>query len=192
MSDADASLNPSSEPSLPVPADPPIDGELVNDGAFDIGSLLGGGPGGGLDMGALLSSAMEMQQQLADAQQQAMLQTVEGQAGGGMVKIEVTGGLEFRSVTIDPEVVDPSDIEMLQDLVLAALHDAAARIQDLQSSSMSGVGGLPGLGGDALGGFDLGGLFGGSELADDDDFEDEDDDDSDDDSDDEAGGTPLR
>jgi nucleoid-associated protein EbfC len=111
-------------------------------------------PPGQPDLGGLFEQAQKMQQQLMEAQAQAAEQVVEGHAGGGVVKIEVSGGLEFRSVTIAPEAVDPNDVEMLQDLVLAALHDAMARVNELQQSAMGGLG---------LGGLDLGGLLGGSD-----------------------------
>src|SRR5262245_35025768 len=81
------------------------------------------------DMGSLLDMAVGLQQQLAAAQQAAAEAIIEGQAGGGVVRIIVTGGLEFQSVSIDPEAVDPDDVEMLQDLVLAALHDAMAQVE---------------------------------------------------------------
>ncbi|MGZ4682481.1 MAG: YbaB/EbfC family nucleoid-associated protein [Acidimicrobiales bacterium] len=115
----------------------------------DLGGLAGVG---GLDMGALLEQAMGMQQQLLEAQAQAAEAVVEGQAGGGVVKIEVTGGMEFRSITIAPEAVDPDDVELLQDLVLAALNDAMDGIGRLQQASMGGLdlgamGGMLGLGG---------------------------------------------
>ncbi len=104
------------------------------------------------DMNALLQQAQEMGQQLMAAQQSAASETFEGQAGGGAVKIEVTGGFEFQSVTISPAAVDPNDVEMLQDLVLAALNDAVSQI---------GRDGGMDLGGMDLGGLDLGGLLGG-------------------------------
>ncbi|MCB0961052.1 MAG: YbaB/EbfC family nucleoid-associated protein [Acidimicrobiales bacterium] len=110
----------------------------------------GGGEGGGLDFGALLETAGQMQAQLLAAQQQAASTVVEGVAGGGAVRIEVTGGFEFRSVTIAPDAVDPDDVEMLQDLILAALNDAAARAGQLAQPELD------------LGGMDLGGLLGGS------------------------------
>ena len=114
--------------------------------------------GGGIpDMGELLQQAQKMQEQLMAAQAAAAEQVVEGQAGGGVVKVRVTGAMEFESVTIDPQAVDPDDVEMLQDLVLAAIHDAVARVNELQQESMGGLGGL--LGGGGGGG--LGGLLGG-------------------------------
>jgi DNA-binding YbaB/EbfC family protein len=107
------------------------------------------------ELGSLLESAQQMQQQLLEAQNEVAATVVEGQAGGGVVKVQVNGAFEFQSVHLDPEAVDPDDVEMLEDLVLAALHDAATKIAALQSESLQlGMGGL-----DALGG--LGGLFGG-------------------------------
>ncbi len=125
---------------------------------------------GGFDMGSLLEQAMEMQRQLLAAQASAAEAVVEGRAGGGAVSIRVTGGLVFQSVTIAPDAVDPDDVELLQDLVLAALTDATDQIAALQQSSMGGLD-LGAMGG-ALG---LGGGF--------DDEDDEDDDDPDGDAD---------
>ena len=100
------------------------------------------------DMGSLLQQAQAMQEQLMQAQAQAAEQVVEGQSGGGAVKVRVTGGMEFRSVSIDPKAVDPDDVSMLEDLVLAALNDAVAQAQDASQAAAK----------DALGGIDLGGL----------------------------------
>ena len=97
------------------------------------------------DMGDLLKQAQKMQQQLLDAQAAAGEAEVEGQAGGGAVKVRVTGGMEFRSVTIDPTALptgdpDPDDVEMLQDLVLAAIHDAVAKAQAVSQEAMGDLG----------------------------------------------------
>ena len=100
------------------------------------------------DLGGLLSQMQQMQQQLMDAQQTAAGQVVEGRSGGGVVTVTVTGGLEFREVTIDPSVVDPEDVEMLQDLVLAAVRDAVTRANELNRQALGGLGlgaGLEGL-----------------------------------------------
>lgn len=105
------------------------------------------------DLGNLLSQAMQMQQEVMAAQAAVAEQVVEGQAGGGVVAISVTGGMEFRGVRISPDAVDPTDVELLQDLVLAALHDAVAKVNDLQARSLGGVG-------DLLSGGGLGGLAG--------------------------------
>ena len=98
-------------------------------------------------MDDLLASAQRMQEQLLAARADAEGTVVEGQAGGGVVKVAVTGGLEFRSVSIDPSAVDPDDVPMLEDLVLAALHDATAKAQELSSRALGGIdlGGLGGL-----------------------------------------------
>jgi len=104
---------------------------------------------GSFDLGALLEAAQGMQQNLMAAQAEAAMQVVEGHAGGGLVRIEVTGGMQFKSVHIDPKAVDPDDVEMLEDLVLAALHDAVHQAQDLSNQAMGnlmpGMPGLPGL-----------------------------------------------
>jgi DNA-binding YbaB/EbfC family protein len=113
------------------------------DGAADLPESAAGLPdllgGGGFDMGALLEQAMEMQQHLVDAQSAAAETVVEGHAGGGAVRIRVTGAFEFESVTIAPSAVDPDDVGLLQDLVLAALHDAVDQIGELQQASMGGL-----------------------------------------------------
>jgi nucleoid-associated protein EbfC len=100
----------------------------------------------GLD--ALLSQAMEMQQQVMAAQAEAAEQEVSGVAGGGAVEIVVTGAMEFRDVRISPAAVDPDDVELLEDLVLAALRDAAERVNGLQAQSLGGFGDL--LGGSSI------------------------------------------
>lgn len=112
-----------------------------DDEPFDLGELLGGG---GLDLGNLMEQAAQMQAQLAAAQEEAAATVLEGVAGGGAVRVEVTGTGAFQSVKIDPSAVDPDDVEMLEDLVLAALHDATARIQELQGQGLGGLGDLLG------------------------------------------------
>ncbi|MBV8693769.1 MAG: YbaB/EbfC family nucleoid-associated protein [Actinobacteria bacterium] len=101
----------------------------------------------GFDLGGLLEQAQQMQQQLMDAQAALADEVVEGHAGGGVVKVTVTGGMEFRSVKIDKSAVDPDDVEMLEDLILAALHDASHKVQELTQQGMGqlGLGGLGGL-----------------------------------------------
>lgn len=115
------------------------------EGAGD-GFGLGQAMGGQFDLGALLEQAKAMQAQLAEAQEAAADQVVEGQAGGGMVKVRASGSLTVESVTIDPKAIDPDDVTLLEDLVVAATNDALARAQDLTRS--------------ALGGLDLGGAAG--------------------------------
>ncbi len=96
------------------------------------------------DFDDILRQAREMQEQLASAQAEASSRVVEGQSGGGAVKVTVTGAMNFRSVTIDPGAVDPSEVEMLEDLVLAALHDAVRRVNELNREALGGLGVPPG------------------------------------------------
>jgi DNA-binding YbaB/EbfC family protein len=124
----------------------------VSDSGSDKPEIVPGVPGmpdlsEGFDLGGLLEQAQQMQQQLMEAQAALADEVVEGHAGGGVVKVTVTGGMEFRSVKIDKSVVDPADVEMLEDLVLAALHDAAHKVQELTQQGMGqlGLGGLGGL-----------------------------------------------
>ena len=111
--------------------------------------MLGGGPG---VLGDLLRQAQELQGHLQDAQDEAAAREVVGSAGGGVVKVTATGALEFRSVEISPEVVDPDDVGMLEDLVLAAIHDATERARRL-TQDLLGEAAPPG-------GFDLPGIPG--------------------------------
>lgn len=117
-----------------------------------------GGPGGLGDLGGILESA----QQAFSAQAQAAQQVVTGTAGGGVVTVEMTGNGEVTSVTLAPEVVDPDDIEMLQDLIVAALHDAGVQVTELQRQALGAFGGLD------LGGLGemFGGLTGGADPSD--------------------------
>ena len=110
------------------------------------------------DMNQLLKQAQKMQEQLMEARAQAAEQEVEGQSGGGVVKVRVTGGMEFRGVTIDPAAVDPDDVELLQDMVTAAVNQAVDQAQQLAAAKMGSVtGGLGGPGG-GLGGLGIPGL----------------------------------
>jgi len=96
---------------------------------------------------------LESAQEAFSAQARAAEEVVTGSAGGGVVTVEMTGTGEVRSVRLAPEAVDPQDIEMLQDLIVAALHDAGAKVAALQRDALGALGGLDleGLGG-ALGG----------------------------------------
>jgi DNA-binding YbaB/EbfC family protein len=93
---------------------------------------------GGADLGGLLAQAQEMMA----AQAAAAEQEVEGVAGGGVVRVRATGTGQVLGVTISPEVVDPSDVAMLEDLVLAALHDVNARLGEIQRAAMGPLGDL--------------------------------------------------
>lgn len=96
----------------------------------------------------LFQQAKAMQEKLTAAQDDLKRQMVTGASGGGMVTVTVTGGLEVKSVHIDPAAVDPEDVGMLEDLVQAAANDALARIKDLMKNELGAVAGgltLPGL-----------------------------------------------
>jgi nucleoid-associated protein EbfC len=109
------------------------------------------------DMHMILQQAQKMQRQLAEAQDQLARAEVTGQAGNGLVKVTRTAAGEIRKVTIDPKVVDPSDVETLQDLIVGAIEDAERAAHDLQEEKLGSVaGGLGAL----TGGFDLPGLPG--------------------------------
>ena len=100
-------------------------------------------------MSALLAQAQQMQQQLMEAQQQLADAEIHGQAGGGLVQVTVKGSGEVVAVTIDPKVVDPDDIETLQDLIVGALTDASGQVNALAQQRLgsvaSGMGGALGL-----------------------------------------------
>jgi DNA-binding YbaB/EbfC family protein len=118
------------------------------------------------NLGDLLSQVQQMSEQLSMAQAEAADEIVEGHAGGGAVRIEVTGGLDFRSVTIDPAAIDSDDVSLLEDLVLAALRDAMDRVSQLTQATIGHVGFGAGFGDlSALGDLGaLGGLGGLGEL----------------------------
>ena len=97
------------------------------------------------DMGELLKQAQAMQQQLVEAQEAIAEQEVEGESGGGVVRIRATGGGEFISVHIAPEVFADGDASMIEDLVLAALHDVADKVGELNANALGGLTGLTGL-----------------------------------------------
>ena len=139
----------------PDPGTP--EGGVPDSGMPDLGALLGGGGGGLGDLFAQAQAAMAASQAAASAE-------VEGRAGGGVVKIRATGGGEVLAVTIDPQVVDPTDVETLEDLVVAALRDVNAQVAQLHEQAMGGLDPSSMLGG-------LGGLFGGDD--DDDEYDDE-------------------
>jgi DNA-binding YbaB/EbfC family protein len=100
------------------------------------------------NMQQLLKQAQKMQQEMMAAQESLKDEVVEATAGGGMVTVKVTGDLEIKSITIDPQAVDPDDVELLQDMVLAAVNEALRSAQELASSKLGGIagGGLGGLG----------------------------------------------
>jgi nucleoid-associated protein EbfC len=99
------------------------------------------------NMQQLLKQAQKMQEDMLAAQETLKDETVEASAGGGMVKVTVSGDLEVKSITVDPQAVDPEDVELLQDMVLAAVNEGLRSAQELAASKMGGIaGGLGGLG----------------------------------------------
>ena len=108
----------------------------------------GGGAGGGGFGGDLLKQAQELQNQLLKAQAEFETSTVEAAAGGGAVKVVLQGNHKVQSVTIAPEVVDPDDVEMLQDLVMAAFNECIDKLEAKRSETMGPLAGglkLPGM-----------------------------------------------
>ncbi len=100
-------------------------------------------------MAQLLKQAQQMQQQLVAAQEELARTEVTGTAGGGLVSATMTGSGELTALTIDPSAVDPDDLETLQDLVVAAVHDAKREADALAARAMGPLAG--GLGGGGLG-----------------------------------------
>jgi DNA-binding YbaB/EbfC family protein len=95
----------------------------------------------------LMKQAQKMQQEMLAAQESLKDEMVEASAGGGMVTVKVSGDLVVKEITIDPQAVDPEDVELLQDMVLAAVNEAVRSAQSLAESKMGGIaGGLGGLG----------------------------------------------
>ena len=108
----------------------------------------GGFPGGGMgNMGAMMKQAQKMQVELARAQEEIKDMTFEASAGGGMVTARVNGSHQVLSVEIKPEAVDPDDVEMLQDMVVAAVNAAFAKATESMEKQMAQITGgmnLPG------------------------------------------------
>jgi DNA-binding YbaB/EbfC family protein len=103
-----------------------------------------------VDMGKMMKQARKLQQQMSKLQEELGSKTVEAATGGGMVKVVATGKRELVSIEMSPEIVDPDDIEMLQDLTLAAVNEALRKAEELSQSEMGKIAGgmnlnLPGL-----------------------------------------------
>ena len=111
-------------------------------------SKRGGFPGGGGNMGAMMKQAQKMQAELARAQEEIKDMTFEATAGGGMVKVVANGDMSVDSIVIDPEAVDPEDVEMLQDMVAAAVNEALRGVSEISSQRLNAATGglnIPGL-----------------------------------------------
>lgn len=111
-------------------------------------SKRGGFPGGGGNMGAMMKQAQKMQAELARAPEEIKDMTFEATAGGGMVKVVANGDMTVDSIVIDPEAVDPEDVEMLQDMVAAAVNEALRGVSEISSQRLNAATGglnIPGL-----------------------------------------------
>jgi len=100
------------------------------------------------NMNTMMKQAQKLQKKMLKMQEDLAKETVEATAGGGMVKVVANGGQKIESITLEKEVVDPEDIEMLQDLILAATNDALKKSQDMVSSQMGKLTGgmnIPGM-----------------------------------------------
>ena len=97
------------------------------------------------NMQQLLKQAQKMQEDMMKAQESLKDEVVDASAGGGMVTVQVTGDQVIKSISIDPQAVDPDDVELLQDMVLAAVNEGLRSAQDLAAAKMGGITG--GLGG---------------------------------------------
>ena len=112
----------------------------------------GGFPGGGMpgNMANLMKQAQKMQKQMEEATKELQEKEVTSSAGGGVVEVTVSGNREVTKVKIDPEAVDPDDVEMLEDLLVAAVNEALEKVDAETTSAMSKFtggmgGGMPGL-----------------------------------------------
>ena len=106
---------------------------------------MGGGP---QNMGAMLKQAQKMQEDMAELQAELEGREYEVSAGGGMVSIKITGKKEIKSLEIKPELVDPDDVEMLQDVLIAGINEAIKKVEDANAGEMSALTGglgLPGM-----------------------------------------------
>ena len=111
-----------------------------------MGNFRGGMGGfGGMNMQNLMRQAQKMQEDMAKAQEELENTVVEGVAGGGMVKVSMTAGGEIQGFKLMREAVDPDDVEMLEDLLLASVKDAVAKAKVIKDDKMGGFGNLGGL-----------------------------------------------
>ena len=102
----------------------------------------------GMNMQQMMKQARKMQEQLAAAQENLKSQTVDASAGGGMVKVTVNGEMELVNLTIDPDALDPEDVDMLQDMIMAAVNEAVRGVNELANKQMGAITGglnIPGM-----------------------------------------------
>jgi DNA-binding YbaB/EbfC family protein len=102
----------------------------------------------GMNMQEMMKQARKMQEQLAQAQESMKDVTIDASAGGGMVKATVNGDLELVSIQIDPDALDPEDVDLLQDMIVAAVNEAIRGVSEVASKQMSSITGglnIPGM-----------------------------------------------
>ena len=104
-----------------------------------------GGFGGGNNMQALMRQAQKMQEDALRAQEEINSSEVEGSAGGGMVNVTMFGNKSIKAIKINPDVVDSEDVELLEDLIVAAIKDAESKADELKESKLGGLGALGGM-----------------------------------------------
>jgi hypothetical protein len=109
----------------------------------------GFGGGGAGNMNNMVKQAQKMQEDMAKVQAELEEQVYDVTSGGGAVEVTITGKREIKSITVKPEVVDPDDIEMLQDLLVAAVNEAIRKVEEVSEKEMSKV----------TGGFNMPGMF---------------------------------
>jgi len=107
-----------------------------------------GMPGGGMNMQQMIKQAQKMQKQMAEMQEDLVNKTLEVSAGGGAIKVTINGEKQITDLTISPDVVDPDDVEMLQDLVISAVNEAIRQMDEAAGAQMAKITGgmnLPGM-----------------------------------------------
>jgi DNA-binding YbaB/EbfC family protein len=91
------------------------------------------------DYQKMMKQVQKMQADMARLQEDLAVETVEASAGGGMVTVQVTGAIELKSIKIDPEAVDPKDVEILEDMIMAATNEALRSAQELANKRLGGI-----------------------------------------------------
>ena len=105
------------------------------------------GMGGGMNMASIMKQAQKMQKQMTQLQEELEGKILETSAGGGAIKVTITGKKEIKQIKIDESVVDPNDVEMLEDLVMTAVNEAVRQADELHQSEMAKItgGSIPGM-----------------------------------------------
>lgn len=107
----------------------------------------GGFPGmGGMNMNNLMKQAQKMQKQMAEKQEELAERTLEMTSGGGAVKVVITGKKEIKELKLNPDIVDPDDVEMLEDLILSAVNEAIRQVEEMYNNEMGKMTGGMGMG----------------------------------------------